>query len=155
MAKQFDNLFDGMTTFSHLHQSFKKAAKGKRKNPSVAAFEWNLEPNLLALQEDLQSGKWKHADYESFYIRDPKLRLISAAPFRDRVVHHALCSVLEPIFERTFIGSSYANRIFLWLRGSASQHPPAALPPTPKSLKKTSNLIYAKEKTQQNAKKPL
>lgn len=111
MAKQFDNLFDGMTTFSHLHRSYKKAAKGKRKNPSVAAFEWNLEPNLLALQEDLRSGKWKHGDYESFYIRDPKLRLISAAPFRDRVVHHALCSVLEPIFERTFIGSSYANRI--------------------------------------------
>ena len=49
--------------------------------------------------------------YHSFYIRDPKHRLISAAPFRDRVVHHALCNVIEPIFERTFIGDSYANQV--------------------------------------------
>ena len=49
--------------------------------------------------------------YDSFYIHEPKRRLISAAPFRDRVVHHALCNVIEPIFERSFIHDSYANRV--------------------------------------------
>ncbi len=53
---------------------------------------------------------WAPGAYYSFYIRDPKKRLVSAAPFRDRVVHHALCRVTEPLFERAFIGDSYANR---------------------------------------------
>ncbi len=56
-------------------------------------------------------GSYKPGAYRSFYIRDPKRRLISAAPFRDRVVHHALCNVIGPLFERTFIGDSYANRV--------------------------------------------
>jgi retron-type reverse transcriptase len=49
--------------------------------------------------------------YTSFYIHEPKRRLISAAPFRDRVVHHALCNLIEPVFERTFIADSFANRV--------------------------------------------
>jgi retron-type reverse transcriptase len=49
--------------------------------------------------------------YHSFHIHDPKKRLISAAPFRDRVVHHALCNLIEPVFERSFIYDSYANRV--------------------------------------------
>ena len=49
--------------------------------------------------------------------RDPKRRIVSAAPFRDRVVHHALCAVIEPLFERGFIDDSYANRT-----GKGSHH---------------------------------
>ncbi len=63
------------------------------------------------MQAELEDGSYRPGAYRSFYIRDPKRRLISAAPFRDRVAHHALCNVIGPIFERTFIGDSYANRV--------------------------------------------
>jgi len=77
----------------------------------VAAFEHRLEDNLLALQDELRSFTYRPGPYESFYIHEPKRRLISAAPFRDRVVHHALCNRIEPLFERGFIFDSYANRV--------------------------------------------
>jgi RNA-directed DNA polymerase len=70
-----------------------------------------LEDNLLALQRDLLDQTYQPGAYTSFYIHEPKRRLISAAPFRDRVVHHALCNLLTPIFERSFIFDSYANRV--------------------------------------------
>ena len=54
---------------------------------------------------------YQPGEYRSFFIYDPKRRLISAAPFRDRVVHHALCNVIEPIFERSFSSASFANRL--------------------------------------------
>ena len=111
MAKTYDRLFPALTTFANLHQAYRKAARGKRGQVPVAQFELNLEGNLLQLQDELRSHAYRPGGYRSFYIRDPKHRLISAAPFRDRVVHHALCSVIEPLFERGFIGDSYANRL--------------------------------------------
>lgn len=111
MAISFDNLYPTLTSFKNLHRAFRKAARGKRGQAAVAAFEYRLEPNLFALQEELQAKTYRPGMYDSFYIYDPKRRLISAAPFRDRVVHHALCNVIEPLFERTFIGDSYANRV--------------------------------------------
>ena len=62
------------------------------------------------MQDELRAQTYQPGKYHSFYIHEPKRRLISAAPFRDRVVHHALCSVIEPWFERRFIHDSYANR---------------------------------------------
>jgi len=111
MTKRFDNLYPQITSFINLYAAFKQAARGKRSNPSVAAFEYHLEDELFSLQNELESCTYTPGGYASFYIRDPKRRLISAAPFRDRVVHHALCNVIEPLFERTFIGDSYANRL--------------------------------------------
>ena len=73
--------------------------------------EHRLEDNLLSLQEELQNFSYRPGDYTSFYIHEPKRRLISAAPFRDRVVHHAPCNLIEPLFERLFIPDSYANRV--------------------------------------------
>lgn len=86
------------------------AALGKRNRPAVARFLHELEPNLCRLQRELQDGTYHPGAYSSFWINDPKLRLISAAPFRDRVVHHALTRVLEPIFERRFTAYSFASR---------------------------------------------
>jgi len=74
-------------------------------------FDDDLEDNLLGLQSELQTFTYRPGVYTSFYIHEPKRRLISAAPFRDRVVHHALCNRIEPLFERLFIPDSYANRI--------------------------------------------
>lgn len=111
MVKRYANLFPQITTFENLFVAYRKAAKGKRGQPNVADFEFDLERNLFDLQAELLDGSYRPGAYRSFTIRDPKRRLISAAPFRDRVVHHALCNVTGPLFERTFIGDSFANRV--------------------------------------------
>ena len=64
----------------------------------------------LRLERELLAGTWRPGRYTTFRVTDPKPRHISAAPFRDRVVHHALCALVEPVFERGFIANSYANR---------------------------------------------
>jgi RNA-directed DNA polymerase len=95
----------------NLLTAFRRARKGKRGRPEVAAFEWNLEAELIRLQQELASRTYRPGKYRSFYIHEPKRRLISAAPFRDRVVHHALCQWMAPIFEPRFVAESFANRI--------------------------------------------
>ena len=104
------NLYPTLIRFENLMEAYRKAARGKRSQLQIAAFEFNRESHLLQLQHELQARSYQPGPYYSFYIHDPKHRLISAAPFRDRVVHHALCNIIEPLFERTFIGDSYANR---------------------------------------------
>lgn len=104
------NLFDRIARFPALCAAARNAARGKRRNPAVAAFLAHLEPACLTLERALQAQSWRPGSYTVIQIRDPKPRRISAAPFRDRVVHHALCAVIEPIFERGFIAHSYANR---------------------------------------------
>lgn len=100
-----------LASWDNLLLAYRRASKGKRGQPTVAAFEHCLEDRLVELQEELHSRTYRPGPYTSFYIHEPKRRLISAAPFRDRVVHHALCNLIEPIFERTFIADSYANRV--------------------------------------------
>ena len=63
------------------------------------------------MHAELRDKNYRPGPYASFYIHEPKKRLISAAPFYDRVVHHALCRIIEPVFEQSFIFDSYANRI--------------------------------------------
>lgn len=104
-------MFAAITAWDNLVLAYRRAAKGKRGHPNVAAFEHNLEGNLLQLQTELRSRTYAPGPYASFTIHEPKKRLISAAPFRDRVVHHALCNLIEPIYERSFIADSYANRV--------------------------------------------
>lgn len=90
--------------------AYHKAARGKRGRGAAASFELTLADHLIDLQQDLLSGEYRPGAYKHFYIREPKRRKISAAPFRDRVVHHALCNVIEPHFDRCFYPHSYANR---------------------------------------------
>jgi len=108
--KTYKHLYPTVVSFENLYLAYKGAARGKRGQPNVAAFDLNLEDNLFQLQRELQARTYCPAAYYSFYIHDPKHRLVSAALFRDRVVHHALVRVIEPIFERSFIADSYANR---------------------------------------------
>lgn len=90
--------------------AYRKAAKHKRGKTSAATFEHQLADRLLDLQSDLLNQSYVPGDYVHFTIHDPKHRKISAAPFRDRVMHHALCNIIEPLFEAQFIPDSYANR---------------------------------------------
>ena len=108
--KRHSGLYPCICSFENLLRAAYRARRGKRLRPDVAAFHHNLEANLLALRDELQARTYRPGPYRAFVIHDPKTRLISAAPYRDRVVHHALCQVVEPVFERTFIDASYANR---------------------------------------------
>lgn len=104
------NSRERVIAWENLWLAFRKAARGKRGHPPVAHFEFQVADQLLRLQDELRSGKYRPGGYTHFYIHEPKRRKISAAPFRDRVVHHALCNVIEPVFDLTFIAHSYANR---------------------------------------------
>ena len=108
--KRHGNLWDRMISFGSLLQAAHSAARGKRFKPGVARFVFDLERQLLLLHEELASKTYRPGPYRTFTIYEGKTRQISAAPFRDRVVHHALTGVLEPIFERSFIFDSYACR---------------------------------------------
>ena len=110
MPKPERDLFGGIASFPALIAAATKAAKGKRAKPGVAAFLANLETEALRLERQLLSGAYRPGRYKRIEMFDPKHRTVSAAPFRDRVVHHAFCAVCEPLFERGFIHDSYANR---------------------------------------------
>ena len=103
-------LFGRIASFGNLLMAAKSACRGKRFRPDAARFQHDLEANLLVLLEQLRDCGYRPGEYRAFWIHDPKRRLISAAPYRDRVVHHAVCRVVEPVFDRTFISDSYANR---------------------------------------------
>lgn len=110
MPKRHTELFGQIANFAALRTAAKKALAGKRKKPGASAFAANFERELLRLERELRSGAYRPGRYVEIRINDPKPRLVSAAPFRDRVVHHALCAVVMPLFETGFIGHSYANR---------------------------------------------
>jgi retron-type reverse transcriptase len=97
--KTYRGLYPQLCSFENIYAAYRAARQGKRKHASVAAFEYDQEKELLRLRDELQARAWSPGPYHSFYIHDPKRRLISAAPFRDRVVHHALINVIEPIWE--------------------------------------------------------
>ncbi|MCU0484942.1 MAG: RNA-directed DNA polymerase [Anaerolineales bacterium] len=103
-------LQDDLFTWENLLLAYQNASRGKRGQPAAAGFELYLADYLLELERELQEKTYQPGLYHSFYIHEPKRRLISAAPFRDRVVHHALCNVTVPHFEQHMIFNSYANR---------------------------------------------
>lgn len=111
MAKTYKHLYPKIYAFENLYQAHVQARRGgKRKRPEVAEFEHNLGENLLALQADLAGQRYDPGPYRHFIVIERKVRKISAAPYRDRVVHHALMNVIQPIFEARFIHDSYACR---------------------------------------------
>ena len=103
-------MFPRVVAWENLLVAYRKAARGKRGRAPAATLEFQLADRLLELQTELVNETYRPGTYRHFTIHEPKRRLISAAPFRDRVVHHALCNVIEPLFEARFHPHSYANR---------------------------------------------
>jgi RNA-directed DNA polymerase len=103
--------YERLCSWDNIWQAWRRASKGKRGRYAAASFEYRLEDNLWNLRSELIDRSYHPGPYSCFHIHEPKRRLISAAPFRDRVVHHALCRIIEPVFERSFIADSYANRV--------------------------------------------
>lgn len=106
-----NSLYAQIIGWSNLLLAYRKAARHKRGKSSAAGFEHQLADHLLVVQDDLTQFTYQPGEYVHFTIHDPKTRKISAAPFRDRVVHHALCNIIEPLFEAQFHPHSYANRV--------------------------------------------
>ena len=98
--------FAALIAWEHLLHAYRLAARGKRGRPAAAGFEHQLADRLLALQDALRTRRYRPRGSVNVTIHEPKKRVISAAPFPDRVVHHALCRVIAPRFERRFIGDS-------------------------------------------------
>jgi len=109
-VKRVGGLFDEIASFANLHAAYRRARRGKGDRRSVQRFARELETELLTLRDELQADTWRPGPFVRFRIHDPKTRTISAAPFRDRVVHQAVMGVLEPCFERWFDHDSHACR---------------------------------------------
>ena len=108
--KVIGHLYQEITSLDNLFQAWEEFKKGKRKKLDIGNFERHLEDNIFDLQKELESKTYRHSSYTGFYIRDPKVRHIHKAVVKDRIVHHALFKVLNPIFEPTFISSSFSCR---------------------------------------------
>ncbi len=109
--KCYKQIYGEIISFENLILAWKKARKGKTTKKYVIEFEKELFYNLLALHYELKFEAYKPKPLQAFVIRDPKTRKIHKSDFRDRIVHHAIVNVIEPIFERIFIYDSYANRV--------------------------------------------
>lgn len=110
MAKTVGNLYDQIIDFDNLWKAYLSARKGKRYRRESLRFSENLEENLINIHNHLIWESWEPGRAREFRVYEPKWRDIQAPPFADRIVHHALVRVVEPLFERRFIHHSYACR---------------------------------------------
>jgi retron-type reverse transcriptase len=110
MPRSHNRLWPEIISWPNLLRAYHRARRRKRYKPPACRFHEDWEAQLLRLQRELAEGTFRPGPYHNFYVHEPKRRLISAAPFRDRVVHHAVVQVIEPLFERKFIFDSYACR---------------------------------------------
>ncbi|MCP4267795.1 MAG: hypothetical protein GY777_19880 [Candidatus Brocadiaceae bacterium] len=106
--KRVNNLYDRIITFENVLLAAKKARAGRKFRASTAMFEYNREKNIFKIIDVLKNKTYNPGRYKEFYIYDPKKRVISAAPYFDRVIHHALMNILGPVLETSFIFDSYA-----------------------------------------------
>lgn len=104
------NAFESVVCIDTLVKAHKKALIGKRYNAKATTSNYNFMSNLVVLQDELLGGSYKPLPYRDRIIREPKIRHIQAPDFRDRIVHHAIHSVLNQFYERHFIPDSYACR---------------------------------------------
>lgn len=105
-----DDVYDRICEYEELYQSHLEARKGKRYRDDVLLFTDRLEENLIELQNELIWQSYKVGKYRQFYVREPKLRLVMALQYRDRVVQWAIYKQLYPFYDRMFIEDSYACR---------------------------------------------
>lgn len=104
------HLYSQVISIENLFQAWNGFKKGKRNKKDVQFFERNLEDNLFKLYNQLLNKTYNHSNYTAFNIYDPKFRHIHKAMVKDRIVHHALVSIIEPLFDKTFVYDSYSCR---------------------------------------------
>lgn len=105
------NLYEKIYDFENLYKAWEEARKGKRYRDDVLIFNRNYEEHLIDIQNQLIYETYEVGRYHTFYVYEPKKRLIMSLPFKDRIVQWAIYRQLFPIYEKTFIQDSYACRI--------------------------------------------
>lgn len=110
MPVTHNDLYDQVASFDNLLAAYHMARRGKRYTQQGAAFSARREEHLINIHNHLVHGSWTPSQPREFVVREPKLRLIQAPTFADRVVHHAIYCIISPLFERKFIADSYACR---------------------------------------------
>jgi len=108
--KTYKNLYEKIYSKGNILLAYQKAIKGKSSRPDIKEFKKHLFRNLEALHQELKTQTYKPRPLKKFIIRDPKTRTIHKSDFRDRIIHHAIINIIEPIYEKTFIYDSFANR---------------------------------------------
>ncbi len=103
--------YSKLISVDNLFQAWSEFRKGKKKRNDVQRFERHLEDNLFNLHKALRDKTYRHGNYQSFYVQDPKQRHIHKANVQDRVVHHLLYNYLYKLFDKTFIYDSYSCRL--------------------------------------------
>lgn len=99
--------FQRLSSFEALWRAWQLCRQGKRRRPTIAAFDLDADRRLLALGRALRAGSYRPSGWRLRLIQDPKPRLIAAPAVIDRVVHHALLAQVGPCYERSFIEHSY------------------------------------------------
>jgi len=110
MPRSFKHLWPRIVDWDALINAWRCCRRRKRFKPDAVRFEMHRDENLIQLRRELMTDTYRPGPYRHFFIHDPKKRRISAAPFRDRIVHHAIVNVLQPVFESRFVFDSYACR---------------------------------------------
>lgn len=136
ILKRYNNLYAKICDFGNIEKAYKKARKYKRYRPEILNFTMNKEENLVNIQNHLILKDYKQGPYRVFKIYEPKERIISALPFSDRIVQHAICNVIEPLLDKRFFYYSCAcrkkkgmhmasNMITQWLRNMSYSGKPS------------------------------
>lgn len=110
MSKRYRNLIGRITDLNTLRAAYRLTARGKRLTPAYLEFKEFDALNLRDLAHEMATGAYVQSEPHQFYVFDPKRRLISALPFRDRIAQQALCLVIGPIFDRALLPRSFACR---------------------------------------------
>jgi RNA-directed DNA polymerase len=103
-------MYDQLISLENIFSGWNEFRKGKQSKPDVLMFERFLEDNIFALHEELETGAYRHGEYKTFHIQDPKPRTISKATVNDRLVHHLVFRQLYAVFDSDFFFHSYASR---------------------------------------------
>ena len=103
-------MFQRIVSLENLFEAWREFRRGKSAKRDVMKFEWRLEDEVFRLHEDLMSGAYRHGSYQPFVVCDPKRREIHKASVRDRLLHHAIVRVIEPLFDRQFIFDAWSCR---------------------------------------------
>lgn len=111
MKIQVAHKYEDIISVENILEAWQEFLRGKRNKPDVQEFSLRLMDNIFNLYRDLSNHTYKHGDYQQFRINDPKPRIIHKATVKDRLVHHAICRILYPFFNRIFISDSYSCRI--------------------------------------------
>ncbi len=108
--KRVGHLYPAIAELDNLHAAFWKAVKGKQDRQEVIAFRANFDRNIEKLKQQIVERRPEIGGYRFFHVRDPKRRLICAAPFAERVLHHAVMNICESVLDSYAIHDSYACR---------------------------------------------